>query len=136
MLHKLKNEADFSLEKAVLTTHLDKFRRNGQYLSAVRCAEKLQDYQAVAEIAAKFGEIEAMDKIKEPFVIKSVEQGKKSKMKSVGQRARFGIPDDTNQENTIKFEKVKDAVVVQRPRNENINRINLGYDEAPFTYAT
>lgn len=136
MLHKLKNEADFSLEKAVLTTHLDKFRRNGQYLSAVRCAEKLQDYQAVAEIAAKFGEIEAMDKIKDPFVIKSVEQGMKSKMKSVGQRARFGIPDDTNQENTIKFEKVKDAVVVQRPRNENINRINLGYDEAPFTYAT
>ena len=50
----------------------------------MRCAEKLQDYQAVAEIAAKLGEIEAMDKIKDPFVIKSVEQGMKSKMKSVG----------------------------------------------------
>jgi hypothetical protein len=29
MLHKLKNEADFSLEKAMLTTHLEKFRREG-----------------------------------------------------------------------------------------------------------
>ena len=29
MLHKLKNEADFSLEKAMLTTHLNKFRREG-----------------------------------------------------------------------------------------------------------
>jgi len=66
MLHKLKNEADFSLEKAILRAHLDKFRRNGQYLSAVRCAEKLQDYQAVAEIAGRFGEIRALEGINQP----------------------------------------------------------------------
>jgi hypothetical protein len=29
----------------------------------VRCAEKLQDYQAIAEIAGKFGELEAIEKI-------------------------------------------------------------------------
>jgi len=34
------------------------------------------------------------------------------------------------------LEKVKDTVVIEIPRNENINRINLGYDEAPFTYST
>jgi len=66
MLHKLKNEADFSLEKAILTAHLDKFRGNGQYLSAVKCAEKLQDYQVVAEIAGRFGEIGALGEIKQP----------------------------------------------------------------------
>jgi hypothetical protein len=29
MLHKLKNEADFSLEKAIIKTHFEKFRKNG-----------------------------------------------------------------------------------------------------------
>ena len=50
----------------------------------MRCAEKLQDYEAIAEIAAKFGELEALEKVKEPHVIRKIEQVKGSKLRSVG----------------------------------------------------
>ena len=69
-------------------------------------------------------------------MIRKVEGGKR--MVGVGQRARFGIPEDSNQEMNIKFEKVKDRIEVrdQQKNEENINRLNLGYDEAPFTFVT
>jgi|LauGreDrversion4_2_1035121.scaffolds.fasta_scaffold789798_1 hypothetical protein len=56
----------------------------------------------------------------------------------VSKRARFGIPEDSNIEKQVVLTRVKDVqgeVAALKPQ-ENVNRLNLGYDEAPFTYYT
>ena len=140
IVHKIKNEADLRVENTIIKANMNRFQSHEKYLSAIKCAEILQNNSFIVDIAQGLGVIESLKDqiIADSAVIQNVEKLTHSRIKKVSQRARFGIPDDSNQTWNLKLpERVRD-----KPSNEKIefietiNRLNLGYDEAAFTYVS
>lgn len=121
------------------------FMREGDFENAYKCAEVLYDCQSLLEIATKCEN--GLENVKERVengqfstdanadVCYLLEKGLKSKVKMPKAR-RYGIPEERYKawELPLKSNKAIQRQPTHCPDREleNLHRLNMGYDEAPF----
>jgi hypothetical protein len=146
IIHRLRNEQDYRREREAIAEQMGIFRAQGEYEYAYMCAELLCDSRAALELAELIGCLGELKERIESSGFNNIEnadlcyfmQARDLKLK-MSKAKRYGIPEERFQPWGLPLKSNKgvvkglSAAAAADRELENLNRLNLGYDEAPFS---